>query len=54
MSRFNGDKARFNRERKQNIHRRQRTRELLQAAGLSVSKPESSKKPRGTAEKPAS
>ena len=22
MSRFNGDKARFNRERKQNIHRR--------------------------------
>ena len=41
MSQFNGDKARFNRERKQNIHRRQRTRELLQAAGLSVSKPRS-------------
>jgi len=54
MSRFNGDKARFNRERKQNIHRRQRTRELLQAARLSVSKPESGKKPRSTAEKPAS
>ena len=52
MSRFNGDKARFNRER--NIHRRQRTRELLQAAGLSVSKPEAGKKPRATAEKPAS
>ncbi|MGC2186584.1 MAG: hypothetical protein WA637_25175 [Terriglobales bacterium] len=54
MSRFNGDKARFNRERKQNIHRRQRTRELLQAAGLSVAKPEASKKPRGISERPAS
>ena len=54
MSAINGDKARFNRERKQNIHRRQRTRELLQAAGLSVSKPEPSKKPRGAAEKSAS
>ncbi len=54
MSQFNGDKSRFNRERKQNIHRRQRTRELLQAAGLSVRKPEASKKPRGVTEKPAS
>ena len=54
MSRFNGDKARFNRERKQNIRRRLRTRELLQAAGLGVAKPEASKKPRGTAQKTAS
>ncbi len=54
MSRFNGDKARFNRERKQNIRRRLRTRALLQAAGLSVAKPEASKKPRGVTEKPAS
>jgi hypothetical protein len=52
MPRFNGDSARFC-ERKQN-NTVVRTRELLQAAGLSVSKPESSKKPRGTAEKPAS
>ena len=29
MSDLNGDKSRFNRERKQNIRRRQRTRELL-------------------------
>jgi hypothetical protein len=54
MSQFNGDKARFNRERKQNVHRRLRTRELLQAAGLKVSQPEVGKKPRGVAEKPAS
>jgi hypothetical protein len=54
MSRFNGDKSRFNRERKQNIRRRQRTRELLLAAGLNVSKPEPSKKPRGVTEKTAS
>jgi hypothetical protein len=54
MSRFNGDKARFNRERKQNAHRRLRTRALLQAAGLVVAKAEPSKKPRGVIEKPAS
>ena len=54
MSQFNGDKARFNRERKQNASRRLRTRALLQAAGLKVAKPEASKKPRGAAEKPAS
>ena len=54
MSRFNGDKARFNRERKQNIHRRQRTRELLAGGRTQVSKPEAGKKPRATAEKPAS
>lgn len=32
MSRINGDKSRFNRERKQNIARRKRTRELLNQA----------------------
>jgi len=31
MSQRNGDKSRYNRERKQNIHRRTRTRELLSA-----------------------
>ena len=54
MSQFNGDKARFNRERKQNAAKRLRTRELLQAAGLKVSPPEPSKKLRAVAEKPAS
>jgi hypothetical protein len=54
MSRFNGDKARYNRERKQNAHRRLRTRELLQAAGLVVPKAEAAKKPRQASEKPAS
>lgn len=32
MSRLNGDKSRFNRERKQKIARRLRTRELLKGA----------------------
>jgi len=32
MSARNGDKSRFNRERKQNIARRKRTRELLNGA----------------------
>ncbi|MGH9511594.1 MAG: hypothetical protein ACRD2U_05610 [Terriglobales bacterium] len=32
MSQINGDKSRFHRERKQNIQRRIRTRELLEAA----------------------
>ena len=54
MSQFNGDKARFNRERKQNAAKRLRTRVLLEAAGLKVSPLESGKKPRGAAEKPAS
>jgi hypothetical protein len=54
MSQFNGDKARYHRERKQNASRRLRTRELLQAAGIKVSPPEGSKKPRAAAEKPAS
>ncbi len=54
MSQFNGDKARYHRERKQNERRRLRTRELLQAAGLKVTPQEVSKKPRVAAEKPAS
>jgi hypothetical protein len=54
MSQFNGDKARYHRERKQNERRRLRTRELFQAAGLKVSPPEASKKSRPVAEKPAS
>ena len=32
MSALNGDKSRFNRERRQKIARRQRTRELLKRA----------------------
>jgi len=39
MSAINGDKSRFNRERKQKIARRKRTRELLNlAAAQSKSK----------------
>lgn len=33
MSRVNGDKARYNRERKKNIARREGIRQLLQTAG---------------------
>jgi hypothetical protein len=54
MSQFNGDKARYHRERKQNASRRLRTRALLEAAGLKVAKPEAGKKRSSTAEKPAS
>ena len=54
MSQFNGDKARFNRERKQNASRRLRTRALLEAAGIKVTPPEPGKKPSGAAEKSAS
>jgi hypothetical protein len=54
MSQFNGDKARYHRERKQNASRRLRTRELLQAAGLKVSPAKTDTKPRPVAEKPAS
>jgi hypothetical protein len=36
MSQRNGDKSRFHRERKQNILRRKRTRELLQASIIPV------------------
>jgi len=34
MSQINGDKARFNRERKQKIARRKRTRELLRREAM--------------------
>jgi hypothetical protein len=54
MSQFNGDKARYHRERKQNASRRLRTRELLRTGGLKVSPSEAGKKPRPVAEKPAS
>ncbi|MGH9637351.1 MAG: hypothetical protein ACRD72_21160 [Candidatus Angelobacter sp.] len=47
MSQFNGDKSRFNRERKQNIQRRKRNRALFQAAGASSGGSDASKKPRG-------
>jgi hypothetical protein len=50
MSQFNGDKARFNRERKQNIQRRKRTKALLQAAGVSSVSADASKKPRSVAD----
>ncbi len=46
MSQFNGDKARFNRERKQNIQRRKRNKALFQAAAVSASSSAVSKKPR--------
>ena len=49
MSQFNGDKARFNRERKQNIQRRKRNKALFQAAALSASSSDASKKPRNAA-----
>jgi hypothetical protein len=34
MSALNGDKSRFNRERKQKVARRQRTRELLKRVAI--------------------
>ena len=37
MSARNGDKSRFNRERKQKIARRKHTRELLRSKGTQVS-----------------
>ena len=36
MSARNGDKSRFNRERKQKIARRKRTHELLERAGKAL------------------
>ena len=36
MSRINGDKARFNRERKQNIQRRKRSKALFLAAAATA------------------
>jgi hypothetical protein len=50
MSQFNGDKARFNRERKRNIQRRKRTRALFRAAGVSTVRADTSKKPRRIAD----
>jgi len=49
MSQFNGDKARFNRERKQNIQRRKRNKALFQAAGVSAGGSDTTKKPRSVA-----
>lgn len=54
MSQFNGDKARYNRERKQNAHRRLRARAMLETAGLKVAKAEAGKKTSNAAQKPAS
>ncbi len=45
MSELNGDKSRFHRERKQKIHRRIRTWELLQASGIVSSQNALSRKP---------
>ena len=45
MSRINGDKARFNRERKQNIQRRKRNKALFLAAEVAAGKSGASKKP---------
>jgi hypothetical protein len=50
MSQFNGDKARFNRERKRNIQRRKRSKALFQAAGVSAVSADTSKKPRRVAD----
>jgi hypothetical protein len=50
MSARNGDKSRFNRERKQKIARRQRTRELLKRAPEKESAdPSARAKPRSVA-----
>jgi hypothetical protein len=48
MSRFNGDKSRFNRERKQNIQRRKRNRALFEAAAAGANSPSAGKKPRSS------
>ena len=44
MSRVNGDKARFNRERKKNIARREGIRQLLKTAGMAAEKAAAGKK----------
>jgi hypothetical protein len=49
MSKRNGDKSRFHRERKQNIQRRIRTRELLQNSGIAGHPHAPEKKPESTA-----
>lgn len=50
MSRINGDKARFNRERKQNIQRRKRSKALFLAAAATAPSPDPGKKPRSAPE----
>jgi hypothetical protein len=50
MSQFNGDKARFNRERKQNIQRRKRNKALFESAGISTTSTQPSKKPRSASD----
>jgi hypothetical protein len=50
MSRFNGDKARFNRERKQNIQRRKRNKALFQAATVGAGSAAEGKKPRSVSD----
>ena len=48
MSQFNGDKARFNRVRKQNIQRRKRARALFLATTVGVG--DAGKKAQGSAD----
>jgi hypothetical protein len=45
MSAINGDKSRFNRERKQRIRRRMRNRVLLRTPEAAASQTSESKKP---------
>ncbi len=45
MSLRNGDKSRYHRERKQNIQRRIRTRELLQMSAATAAQSVPSRKP---------
>jgi hypothetical protein len=49
MSQYNGDKSRYNRERKQNIQRRKRNRALFEAGGVAAATPGATKKSSGTA-----
>jgi len=56
MSQRNGDKSRYHRERKQNIQRRSRTREMLQmlaAKTVPGKKPEGTSNARSASAKPA-
>ena len=53
MSRVNGDKARYNRERKKNIARREGIRQLLQAAAITGEKAGAGKKASASSTKTA-
>jgi hypothetical protein len=53
MSQYNGDKSRFHRERKQNIHRRARVRELLQMSAATAAQSVPSRKPGSSTTAPA-